>query len=238
MHKMGAEGAIMARLLAARGASVTVLPTACGGLYSCERACDGSGYRLAADGDDSECRRKVRRGFALVRSCQCQGVVCTTHAVRCGTTLLSACHAGHTSARRKAAGRQKMRQPSTTCVSTVYVGAQIMARRAEERRADTKREDAARHAWAAKWAQQDQEDDDGYGQDGEREPAVRQPWRPPGAKAGASGGAESGAMGTAVRRAGELARDSSDRGVAAAAMAVDLEWLDGAQLSGLGGDGP
>lgn len=60
MHKMGAEGAIMARLLAASGASVTVHPTACGGLYSCERACDGPKYRLAADGDDSECRKKVR----------------------------------------------------------------------------------------------------------------------------------------------------------------------------------
>ena len=60
MHKMGAEGAIMARLLAASGASVAVHPTACGGLYSCERACDGPKYRLAADGDDSECRGKVR----------------------------------------------------------------------------------------------------------------------------------------------------------------------------------
>lgn len=59
MHKMGAEGAIMARLLSPRGAAVVVHPTPCAGLYSCERACDSPQYRLAADGDDMACRAKV-----------------------------------------------------------------------------------------------------------------------------------------------------------------------------------
>ena len=59
MHKMGAEGAIMARLLAPRSAAVVVHPTPCSGLYSCERACDNPQYRLAADGDDVACRAKV-----------------------------------------------------------------------------------------------------------------------------------------------------------------------------------
>ena len=120
-----------------------------------------------------------------------------------------------------------------------HVGAQIVARRTEERRADAGREEAVRHAWAAKLAQQDQEDDDDYMEDGEREPAVRRLWHPPGAKAGASRGAESGAARGAVTTAGELAGDSPDRGAAAAAaVAGDLEWLDGAELLGLGGNGP
>lgn len=65
MHKMGAEGAIMARLLAPRGAAVVVHPTPCAGLYSCERACDSPKYRLAADGDDAACRAKVSAALRM-----------------------------------------------------------------------------------------------------------------------------------------------------------------------------
>jgi len=71
MHKMGAEGAIMARLLAAHGRDVTIHPTACDGLYSCERACDNPKYRLAADGDDAVCRAKARPPYlTLSRRCR------------------------------------------------------------------------------------------------------------------------------------------------------------------------
>ena len=58
MHKMDAEQKIIRRLLAGR--QVEINPTACDGMYTCDKLCDGLFYRLAKDGDKSVCEQRVR----------------------------------------------------------------------------------------------------------------------------------------------------------------------------------
>lgn len=57
MHKMSAEQKIIKRLLAGR--QVEINPTACDGMYTCEKLCDSLFYRLAKDGDKSTCEERV-----------------------------------------------------------------------------------------------------------------------------------------------------------------------------------
>ena len=58
MHKMDSEQKIIKRLF--RGLDVTIHPTACDGMYTCHKLCDGLFYRIAKDGDKAVCEAKVR----------------------------------------------------------------------------------------------------------------------------------------------------------------------------------
>ena len=57
MHKMDSEQKIIKRLF--RGLDVTIHPTACDGMYTCHKLCDGLFYRIAKDGDKAVCEAKV-----------------------------------------------------------------------------------------------------------------------------------------------------------------------------------
>ncbi len=57
MHKMDSEQKIINRLFS--GLDVTVHPTACDGMYTCHKLCDGLFYRIAKDGDKAVCEAKV-----------------------------------------------------------------------------------------------------------------------------------------------------------------------------------
>lgn len=57
MHKMSDEQKIMKRVLSKF--NVVIHPTACDGMYTCEKECDGLFYRMAKDGDESTCAQKV-----------------------------------------------------------------------------------------------------------------------------------------------------------------------------------
>ncbi|BDA44028.1 hypothetical protein COCOBI_05-2120 [Coccomyxa sp. Obi] len=58
MHKMSAEQKIINRLLAGR--QVEINPTACDGMYTCDKLCDSLFYRLAKDGDKSTCEQRAK----------------------------------------------------------------------------------------------------------------------------------------------------------------------------------
>ncbi len=45
--------------LHAQGRRVTIHPTACDGMYTCDKECDDIFYRVAKDGDKSACEAKV-----------------------------------------------------------------------------------------------------------------------------------------------------------------------------------
>jgi hypothetical protein len=57
MHKMDSEQKIINRLFS--GLDVTIHPTACDGMYTCHKLCDGLFYRIAKDGDKAVCEAKV-----------------------------------------------------------------------------------------------------------------------------------------------------------------------------------
>lgn len=57
MHKMDSEQKIIKRLF--RGMDVSIHPTACDGMYTCDKLCDGLFYRIAKDGDKAVCEAKV-----------------------------------------------------------------------------------------------------------------------------------------------------------------------------------
>ena len=57
MLKMGSEQVIIKRLF--RGLDVSIHPTACDGMYTCHKLCDGLFYRIAKDGDKAVCEAKV-----------------------------------------------------------------------------------------------------------------------------------------------------------------------------------
>ena len=57
MHKMDSEQKIIKRLI--RGMDVSIHPTACDGMYTCHKLCDGVFYRIAKDGDKAVCEAKV-----------------------------------------------------------------------------------------------------------------------------------------------------------------------------------
>ncbi len=57
MHKMDSEQKIIKRLF--KGLDVTIHPTACDGMYTCHKLCDGLFYRIAKDGDKAVCEAKV-----------------------------------------------------------------------------------------------------------------------------------------------------------------------------------
>ncbi len=66
MHKMSAEQKIINRLLAGR--QVEINPTACDGMYTCDKLCDSLFYRLAKDGDKSTCEERVYSWSLLIVS--------------------------------------------------------------------------------------------------------------------------------------------------------------------------
>ena len=71
MHKMDSEQKIIKRLF--RGLDVTIHPTACDGMYTCHKLCDGLFYRIAKDGDKAVCEAKVclssRSTAAIIYHC-------------------------------------------------------------------------------------------------------------------------------------------------------------------------
>lgn len=56
-HRMNAEEQIL-RAVKQQHPDITIHPTACDGLYSCEELCDTGGFRLAVD--EENCLRQVR----------------------------------------------------------------------------------------------------------------------------------------------------------------------------------
>lgn len=162
MHKMGAEGAIMARLLAAHGRAITIHPTACGGLYSCERACDNPKYRLAADGDDEACHAKARPHYPNPFSAPLR----PSWRSSAGLAGWQPSRVSHWEQRRSRgpACSPKAARTRTCSAHTVpscaAAATQALERSAAERRAQERRVEAARRAWAERWQPELDERDD------------------------------------------------------------------------------